>query len=285
MGEAQALRAAVRRAADALLSVVLAPGCVGCGRPLDTPTRERVCASCWATVRPLAPPLCRTCGDPLPSWRTISIALERCAVCRRRATAVDVGRAAGDYEGALRQIIHAFKFDGRRSLARPLGALLLARCGAELLDGAACVVPVPLHPWRRLRRGFNQASDLAARLPLPVVHALWRSRRTPPQTGLSSPARQRNVRDAFRMSPLLTHRMRSLIAGSVVVLVDDVRTTGATLDACAQVLKRAGAREVRALTVARTPRRGHDDTQKIIGEAHRHARDTPRVVRRAGVRG
>jgi ComF family protein len=256
MGETQALRAAVRRAADALLSVVLAPGCAGCGRPLDAPTRERVCAGCWDTVRPLPPPLCRTCGDPLPSWRTISVALERCAVCRRRPSAVDLGRAAGDYEGALRQIIHAFKYDGRRSLARPLGTLLLSRCGAELLEGAGCVVPVPLHPWRRLRRGYNQASDLASRLPLPLVHALWRSRQTPSQAGLPSPARHRNVRGAFQLSPLLTSRMRSLIAGSVVVLVDDVRTTGATLDACAHVLKDAGAREVRALTVARTPRRG-----------------------------
>jgi ComF family protein len=113
-------------------------------------------------------------------------------------------------------------------------------------------VPVPLHPWRRLHRGFNQAADLAAALPVPVVHALWRWRLTSPQTGLAAAARRRNVRGAFRLSPVLRRGViQSMIAGRIVVIVDDVRTTGATLDACAHVLRDAGAKEVRALTVAR----------------------------------
>ena len=129
------------------------------------------------------------------------------------------------------------------------------------------MVAVPLHPWRRLRRGFNQALDLARELDRPVVHALWRVRVTPPQMGLPAQARRTNVRDAFILSPWLSPAFRRAalscatklgerrrdgppIEGSVIVLVDDVRTTGATLEACARVLKRAGAREVRALTVA-----------------------------------
>jgi ComF family protein len=156
----------------------------------------------------------------------------------------------GIYEGALREIVHAFKYDGRRSLASPLGALM-RDAGGELVDGASCVVPVPLHPWRRLHRGFNQAADLAATLPLPVVHALWRQHATSSQTGLTALARRRNVRGAFRLSPLLTRRViQSMLVDRAIVLVDDVRTTGATLDACAHVLKDAGAAEVRALTVA-----------------------------------
>jgi ComF family protein len=112
-------------------------------------------------------------------------------------------------------------------------------------------VPVPLHPWRRLTRGFNQSADLAAQLDRPIVHALWRTRATTPQTGLTASGRQRNVRDAFSMSPLISRRVRrTMLAGQIVVLVDDVRTTGATLDACARVLKEAGAREVRAITIA-----------------------------------
>ena len=123
--------------------------------------------------------------------------------------------------------------------------------GLDLLSDADCAVPVPLHPWRRVTRGFNQAADLAARLELPVVHALWRTRATAPQTGLTAIRRRQNVRGAFSLSPLPWHRQRhALIADRVVVLVDDVKTTGATLEACAQVLQRAGAREVRALTVA-----------------------------------
>jgi len=164
---------------------------------------------------------------------------------------MDGGCAAGEYDGPLREIIHAFKYEGRRSLAARLGRMM--RCaGADLLADAQCAVPVPLHPWRRLRRGFNQAADLASAIELPVVHALWRSRATMPQTGLSAAARRRNVRNAFRLSPLLSRRtLRSALDGRIVVLVDDVRTTGATLDACARVLKETGAREVRALTAAR----------------------------------
>jgi len=175
-----------------------------------------------------------------------------CPGCRRRPpSAIEVARAAGDYDGALRQIIHAFKYDARRSLGRPLGQLL-RDAGSDVLADASCVVPVPLHPWRRLHRGFNQAADLAASLPIPIVHALWRRRMTAPQTGLGAGARRRNMRGAFRLSPFLRRRvMQTMIAERIVVLVDDVRTTGATLDACAHVLRDGGAKEVRALTVAR----------------------------------
>ena len=157
--------------------------------------------------------------------------------------------AAGDYAGPLRQIIHAFKYDNRRSLARPLADLMRAS-GHDVLDGADCIVPVPLHPWRRMRRGFNQAADLALALGPPVRPILWRVRATTPQAHLSAAERQRNVRRAFRVSPLVQAGRRSDIRGQVVVLVDDVRTTGATLHACAEALAVAGATEVRALTVA-----------------------------------
>ena len=150
----------------------------------------------------------------------------------------------------MRHIIHAFKYEGRRTLGMKLGAMM-HEAGGEMLSDADCVVPVPLHPWRRLTRGFNQAADLAASLDRPIVHALWRTRATVPQTGLTAHKRRGNVRDAFSMSPLLSRRVRrTMLEGHVVVLVDDVRTTGATLDACGQVLKQAGVREVRALTLA-----------------------------------
>jgi ComF family protein len=215
-------------AANALLAVVLAPECAACASVLDRPLGGPVCPGCWASVARVT----------LRSFHT---------------TLIECGRSAGDYEGALRDIIHAFKYDGRRTLASPLGTLL-REAGGELLQDASCIVPVPLHPWRRLRRGFNQAADLAAALPVPVVHALWRQRVTPPQTGLTAAARRRNVRGAFRVSPLVSRRVtHSLLVDRTIVLVDDVRTTGATLDACAHVLKDAGVKEVRALTVAQAP--------------------------------
>lgn len=188
----------------------------------------------------------------LPSWRVLDPPRAMCPACRRRPpSAVEFTRCAGEYDGSLRAIIHAFKYDGRRTLASPLGELLRSVAG-DLLEGASCAVPVPLHPWRRLHRGFNQAADLAAALPVPVIHALSRRRMTWPQTGLAAAERRRNVRGAFRLSPVVRRGViQSMIAGRIVVLVDDVRTTGATLDACAHVLRDAGAKEVRALTVAR----------------------------------
>jgi predicted amidophosphoribosyltransferase len=127
----------------------------------------------------------------------------------------------------------------------------MLRAGTDVLTEVDCAVPVPLHLWRRLQRGFNQAADLSHGLGIPVVDALWRVRATPPQTGLAAAARARNVHGAFILSPLLSRRTRDArLVDRVVVLVDDVRTTGATLDACAQVLMEAGAREVRAVTAA-----------------------------------
>ena len=221
----------MRRALDALAAVVIAPDCAACGRPLDEPSRGPVCAGCWAAVHRFAGP----------------------GGVRGRSAA-----AAGPYEGRLRDIIHAFKYDGRRTLAQPLAALM-REAGHDILEGADVVVPVPLHWWRRRRRGFNQAALLAARLGLPVCHALRRRRRTRPQAGLHAGERRTNVAGAFTLAwRYRWPRVRAAaglvpqpLTGLVVVLVDDVSTTGATGAACARVLREAGVREARVLTAAR----------------------------------
>jgi len=236
---------ALRLGLDALLSVVLAPACAACDEPLDHPTRGPVCGRCWCAILPITPPICNQCGDPLPAWRDVSLPLARCPRCRRTHRLIDRARAIGVYDGALRAVIHALKYEGRRSLARPLGQLMRQR-GADMLEGAACVVPVPLHPSRRRQRGFNQAGDLARHLGVPVCTALRRVRATPTQTGLPAARRHRNVRDAFAAT-----RSGHALTGAIVVLIDDVSTTGATLEACARALKQAGVTEVRALTAAR----------------------------------
>ena len=163
-----------------------------------------------------------------------------------------MARSAGAYEGSLRELVHAFKFEGRRQLAEPL-ANLMCRRGLHVLEGADAVVPVPLHPVRLLRRGFNQADDLAREVGLPVWRLLRRRRHGPPQASLPAPRRRANLRRAYAMSLrcALPESMRRAFAGRTVVLIDDVMTTGATLDACARTLLENGVRDVRALTVAR----------------------------------
>ena len=235
---------AARHVADALLSVLLAPACASCRTPLDEPTRGPVCAACWRAIVPITPPVCDRCGDPLPSWRTTSVRQSRCPRCRRRPGHVSRSRAIGSYDGTLRAVIHALKYEGRQRLAVPLASLMI-RSAADILEGADLVVPVPLHRSRQRARGFNQAAEIARHLGLPLRHALRRVRRTPSQTDLPAAQRHANVRQAFAIA------RRPQVRGAVVVLVDDVSTTGATLDACAKVLLESGAREVRAITAAR----------------------------------
>ena len=244
MGEAAPLRSALRSLADGALAILLSPMCAACHEPLDEPSRGPVCRRCWDAIVPITPPCCRTCGDPLPSWRIISLAESTCARCRRKRPLISLARAVGPYEGSLRAIVHAFKYGARLSVARPLAARL-RDCGREVLAGADAIVPVPLHPSRQRQRGFNQAAEIARHLGAPVQHALRRTRRTPSQADLPASRRHANVRGAF--VPAADTRIK----GMTLVLVDDVSTTGATLDACASALLAAGAHEVRALIVAR----------------------------------
>jgi ComF family protein len=233
-----------RTVSDALLAVLLAPVCAACQGPLDAPSRGPVCQACWQNIPPLIPPTCESCADVFLSWRRLPAAETRCTRCRRVRTAVSRTRAIGSYDGSLRAIVHALKYDGRRSLAGQLAAMMRAH-GGEILDGADVAVPVPLHPLRRLFRGFNQAADLARGLGIPIVHALRRARNTGSQADLPAARRHANVRGAFRLAS------RASIRGLCIVLVDDVSTTGATLEACARTLLDGGARDVRALIVAR----------------------------------
>lgn len=238
------------RAADGLLAVLLAPVCAACNAPHSNPARGPVCQSCWDAIRSFTPPLCRRCGDPLPSWRVISVEAGVCPRCRRRPSALTESRAIGAYDGSLRAIVHAFKYGGCRSLARGLGARLRESADG-LLGNADIAVPVPLHRSRRRGRGYNQARDLARHLGLPVVDALRRTRATPSQTDLPAAARHGNVRGAFALARRRLPWPAVNIEGLRIVLVDDVSTTGATIEACARVLRAAGAADVSAVTAAR----------------------------------
>jgi ComF family protein len=238
-----ALGAASGRLLDPLLAVVFPSSCPACARPLARPTRGPLCEGCWAALPRHRVPLC-ACGIPLAAGG-------RCGRCRRGLTPFAAGASLGPFAGTLRAAIHELKYRGRRRVAARLAEVLLGTPEVlALLSAGAVLVPVPLHPRRRRERGYNQAEWLAAELARRTglelaAGALVRRADTPAQTGLSAAQRRANVRGAFAV------RQRPRICGRVVVLVDDVLTTGATASACAQALAAAGAAELRLLTAAR----------------------------------
>jgi len=220
-----------------------------CDHALDAGRRDPLCRACWAAIARIEPPFCASCGVPLPSFdppaETIPL---RCHACRVHAPPFDYLRAAGAYAGALRDALHALKFGGKRTLARPLASLMVEQCGALLGPDVDALVPVPLARQREQERGYNQATLLAGHLASATgvpVKSRWLSRRrsTRPQTELTAGERRGNVARAFSASPR--------VAGAHVVLVDDIVTTGATAAECARTLREAGARTVGVLAVAR----------------------------------
>jgi ComF family protein len=219
-----------------LLDLVLPPRCGGC-----RVVGSWLCGRCRSRIRRLEEPLCRRCGAEVESART------ECG-CRGRLKSLARIRSAASYEGPLELALHRFKYQGWRRLAGPLGLLMAERLVVEGLS-AQWAVAVPLHSSRLRQRGFNQsellATDLRRRLALSKPPGeLVRTRPTPPQVGHDRRWRLGNVRGAFewRGAPL---EARSIL------LVDDVTTTGATLEACAAALRAGGSGPVMGVSVAR----------------------------------
>lgn len=236
--------ATVKHLIDPVLAVVFPSSCPACGAAVDHPTRGPLCGPCWKGLPRHRHAQCR-CGFALPPG------LLACGRCRRGLSPIESGASLGPYEGSLRTLVHELKFRGRRRVAARLAEELLAEAATRrLLEPGAVLVPVPLHPRRRRERGYNQSELLAEQIQrrsgLEVARdVLVRRKDTAPQAGLSAAERRRNVRGAFAV------RHRSRVAGRLVVLLDDVWTTGATARSCARILKEAGAAEVRLLSVAR----------------------------------
>ncbi len=194
---------------------------------------------------------CSVCRTPFVSAYPLD-ARGVCSLCRLGLTGYEGAFSYGFYEGPLRRLIHLFKFEGVPSLAAPLGRYLVRALPRDCQFDV--IVPMPLHWYRKWRRGFNQsellAQEVARKLGLPVsAGALRRKRHAAPQSGLSSAARRRNVAGLFSVAD------SSQVEGRRVLLVDDVLTTGATAQAAARALKRAGAAQVAVLTIARADRR------------------------------
>ena len=226
----------LKRLADLAIDLVYPLRCIGCSE-----TGSLLCPSCRERLPQLTPPLCPRCSLPLPLGGY-------CRACRDQPPITDGVRSAFAMDGLARDMVHGLKYRGWRALAAPMGALM-----ADAMDdtwAVDIVAPVPLHRRRIRERGFNQAEELARavadRLGVPMAaDALERLRHSPPQARSASAIERRLlVRDAFAVG-------RRSARGRRVLLVDDVCTTGATLDACATALRGAGAAAAFGLTFAR----------------------------------
>jgi ComF family protein len=240
-----ACRTALAAAPRLALDIALPTLCIACRAPVSG---EGVCAACWANLSFIERPFCERLGipfvyDPGPGILSMEAIADPPAYAR--------ARAAVRYDDVARKLVHGLKYQDRVDLAPPLGRWM-ARAGAEVLEDTDLIVPVPLH-WRRgWSRRYNQSGALAKVIGrtagVPVAgNVLKRIRPTPQQIGLSRSERAQNVQGAFRVPS----ERQPYVEGRRVVLVDDVLTTGATVDACARALLRARAASVDVLVFAR----------------------------------
>ena len=227
--------------------------CRVCGLPLRNFHRIPVCESCLEQTQPFETDLaCVQCRTPFSNARPLD-ETGRCLACRLGARSFDAAYSYGEYDGVLRRLIHLYKYQQVSSLEH----FFVPRLVEALPRDAEFdwVTAVPLHWRRHWARGFNQSAHLAKgvsrRLCVPWRKLLWRRRATPKQARLSGAARRNNLKGAFTVMPWDRER----IAGRRILLVDDVYTTGSTAEACARALRRAGARSVTVLTLARVDRR------------------------------
>jgi ComF family protein len=242
-----ALATGVRRLLGACADLVMPPCCLACRTALGK--HHLLCGACWSNVHFIRAPLCDITGIPLPyttGERMVS------AAAAANPPAYDRARAVALFDGGMRDLVHQFKYADRHD-ARTLFARWMREAGDELLAaGVDVIAPVPLNRLRLIARRYNQAAILAMELARLTGLAadsrlLQRVRRTRSQVGLTHDQRRRNVAGAFRVHP----RRASWLAGRSVLLIDDVITTGATVEACARTLKRAGAARVDVLALAR----------------------------------
>lgn len=241
----------IRSVADALSAVLFPAPCRICGGLLTTANLIPVCDSCLGSFQSIGPPMCQCCGRPFVSPVAAQAAQPLCRLCRTGAYAFDQARSYGAYDNALSSAVVLLKYEG----VKRLGDWFAGRL-AELVKGYAeewrvdMVIPVPLHAGRLRERGYNQAEliakPLAKKLGLPFgSYLLVRTKPRPAQLILSRSERWTSVRGAYATRP------GARVDNLRILLVDDVLTTGATLDACSRALRRGGAAAVFAATVAR----------------------------------
>lgn len=223
--------------------------CLLCSSFLDQPGERVICRRCWESLNIRLPSCCLCCGR----FFIQEVEPHFCSQCLQKHPPFSLHRSCGEYKGKLKDIILLFKYRKYKLLGASLARFADQVLGKEkrLWWGAELITPVPIHPRRKKERGFNQsrliAKEMSRRKNIELWEGLVKKKSTLPQAGLSMEERPKNVKGVFSvMDP-------SRIQGRVVVLVDDVYTTGATVQECSRVLRKEGAREVRVLSLAQAP--------------------------------
>lgn len=231
----------------AIKELCFPPRCLGCDANLPTSADPMFCLACADNIEFIKEPLCSLCGKAFPKAAGGN---HRCSRCLKKAPLYNRARAIAHYKGPLVKAIHDFKYGGRTAALSSFANLRNSLPHLGIFGEVDIILPVPLHIKRLRERGFNQAQQLAQTF-FPeekekiLVNLLLRHKWTAPQTGLSGSARRKNLKNAFQVTNADEVKKKN------VLLVDDVYTTGATVNECAKVLRRAGAREVQVFTLAR----------------------------------
>jgi competence protein ComFC len=234
------------------ISSILFPNiCLQCGEGFEDGLSNILCRSCFTAVSTFEDPVCDHCGISLPMRAFEDAIWLRCRDCGAENYYLDRVRAVGPYEGALRIAHHGFKFEGMEGLHQDLAGKMSEAAIPAFWDGVEALVPVPLSAERERERGYNPAGLLAQQmcqsLQIPLGALLCKIKSTKPQMSLTREERLKNPKGAYQLNGQEPVPPK-------VVLVDDVFTTGATLEECAKVLKKAGATWVGAIVFGRTPR-------------------------------
>lgn len=242
----------MHRAVRALLDVLLPPQCRVCKQDTCGLAVPWVCQPCWQAMPYITAPTCAQCGCPFAAPpEGIASPRHRCGACLLHPPAYARARAVGHYTGVLRTLIHAMKYEGVYGLVQPLGTLLCDQFARHWpTERPQALIPVPLHRSRLRGREFDQALALARCLSASVGIPVWadvliRHHKTRSQVGLNVRERRANIRGAF------TVRRPQACAGQTLLLIDDVYTTGATVQECTRQLYRHGAARVEVYTLAR----------------------------------
>lgn len=228
---------------NTILEWIYPPKCMICSKIISLDKPRWICEHCFEILVYIEKPVCIKCGRPMDTEERV------CSACAKKKFYFERNYAVYEYDEIMRFLIHKFKYGEHPEFGKGLGMLVAKKYHSDFLKGIDCIVPVPMYRAKEKKRGFNQAvllsKEISKQTGIPMIkNLLLRTKKTKAQSGLTPKERENNIRDAFAMNPKFSAE------GKTFLVVDDIYTTGSTLQACARMLSEAGAKEVFGLTLS-----------------------------------